>query len=156
MLVSNLTTLTSPALFLRLVVQRVLGSSKLMQGFGLNTCQRLVNFFLHHTQPLELLQVWLVIILSIDPPTPIHPNLPVITIQLWWGVPSSRPPRSQAAQNRVAQMVWQANWTHHATPLYILLSDIFRGQVPPDYGVNDRVYLDTAAWRQAIIDNWQW
>jgi hypothetical protein len=49
-------------------------------------------------------------------------------------------------------MVWEADWTHSATPLYILLSDIFRGQVPSAYGENDRVYLDTVAWRQAIID----
>ena len=100
--------------------------------------------------------MWLVIILSIDSPTPIHPKLPVITIELWRGVLPSRPAHPQAAQNRVAQMVWQANWTHHATPLYILLSDIFRGQVPPDYGANDHIDLDTVAWRQSIIDSWQW
>jgi hypothetical protein len=49
-------------------------------------------------------------------------------------------------------MVWEADWTHAATPLYILLSDIFRGQVPAAYGNNDRVQLDTVSWRQAIID----
>jgi hypothetical protein len=51
-------------------------------------------------------------------------------------------------------MVWEADWTHTATPLYMLLSDIFRGQVPAAYGNNDRVYLDTVAWQQAIIDAW--
>ena len=51
-------------------------------------------------------------------------------------------------------MVWAADWTHIATPLYILLSDIFRGQVPAAYGNNDRVQLDTVAWRQSIIDSW--
>jgi hypothetical protein len=52
-------------------------------------------------------------------------------------------------------MVWEADWTQAATPLYILLSDIFRGQVPADYGNHDHVDLDTVAWQQAIIDSWQ-
>jgi hypothetical protein len=51
-------------------------------------------------------------------------------------------------------MVWEADWTDAATPLYILLSDIFRGLAPTAYGNNDRVYLDTAAWRQAIISHY--
>lgn len=51
-------------------------------------------------------------------------------------------------------MVWAADWTHAATPLYILLSDIFRGQVPAAYGNNDRVQLDTVTWQQHIIDTW--
>ena len=51
-------------------------------------------------------------------------------------------------------MVWEADWTHSATPLYILLSDIFRGQAPAAYGNNVRVRLDTVAWGQAIIDAW--
>jgi hypothetical protein len=51
-------------------------------------------------------------------------------------------------------MVWEADWTHGATPFYILLSDIFRGQVHAAYGNNDRVHLDIVAWRQAIIDTW--
>jgi len=49
-------------------------------------------------------------------------------------------------------VVWEADWTQAATPMYILLSDIFRGEVPAAYGNNDRVYLDTVAWRQVIID----
>jgi hypothetical protein len=52
-------------------------------------------------------------------------------------------------------MVWEADWTLAATPLYILLSDIFRGQVPAAYGDNDRVHLNTIDWRQNIIDTWQ-
>jgi hypothetical protein len=51
-------------------------------------------------------------------------------------------------------MVWEVDWTHAATPLYILLSDIFIGQVPAAYGNNDCVHLDTVVWRQAIIDVW--
>jgi hypothetical protein len=51
-------------------------------------------------------------------------------------------------------MVWEADWTLVATPLYLLLSDIFRGQVPAVYGNSDHVHLNTAAWRQAIIDGW--
>jgi len=77
-----------------------------------------------------------------------------MTIQLWRGFPLNHLPRSPAAQQREARMVWEADWTHTATPLYILLSDIFRGQVPAAYGNNDRVHLDTVAWRQAIIDAW--
>jgi len=49
-------------------------------------------------------------------------------------------------------MVWEADWTHDTTPFYILLSDIFRGQVPAAYVKNDRVHLDIVAWRQALID----
>jgi len=51
-------------------------------------------------------------------------------------------------------MVWAADWTVAATPLYILLDDIFRGQVPAAYGNNDRVNLDTIGWRQTIITAW--
>jgi len=89
----------------------------------------------------------------IDPPIASHPNLPRITIQLWRGF-THNPLHSPAAQQREACMVWEADWTHTATPLYMLLSDIFREQVPAAYGNNDRVYLDTVAWRQAIIDAW--
>ena len=77
-----------------------------------------------------------------------------MTIQLWRGFSPNHPPRSAAAQQREARMVWEADWTHSATPLYILLSDIFRGQAPAAYGNNDRVHLDTVARRQAIIDAW--
>jgi len=52
-------------------------------------------------------------------------------------------------------MVWQADWTNNATPLHILLSDVFGGQAPPpQYGNNDRVDLDTISWRQCIRDAW--
>ena len=51
-------------------------------------------------------------------------------------------------------MVWEADWTQNATLFYLLLSDIFRGQVPVAYGNNDLVHLDTVAWQQAIIDAW--
>ena len=88
----------------------------------------------------------LVILLSIDPPAPAHPT-PKISIELWRGVPLGL----QDAPTRIAQMVWEADWTHHTGQFYILLADIFRGQVPPDYGVNDRILLNPAAWRQAII-----
>ena len=50
-------------------------------------------------------------------------------------------------------MVWATDWTNSATPLYILLSDIFGQQVPAAYGNNDRVYLDTVSWRQEIIES---
>lgn len=51
-------------------------------------------------------------------------------------------------------MVWSANWTLTASPLYILLADIFKGQVPAAYGNNDRVLLNTMTLRQSIVDAW--
>ncbi|KAF8227865.1 hypothetical protein L208DRAFT_1424622 [Tricholoma matsutake] len=75
-------------------------------------------------------------------------------LQLWRGFAPLHPPCSPAARQREACMVWAADWTHAATPLYILLSDIFRGQVPAAYGNNDCVQLDTVTWRQDIIDTW--
>ena len=95
------------------------------------------------------------ILVIIDPPVAAHPNLLVITIQLWRGFPPpARHPGGQA-QARVARMVWQKDWTKNASPLYLLLTDIFRGQVPPEYGQHDRVQLDTVAWREAILRGWQ-
>ncbi|KIJ99066.1 hypothetical protein K443DRAFT_180374 [Laccaria amethystina LaAM-08-1] len=100
----------------------------------------------------HLPEVQLVIILSIDPPAPDYPNLPRITIELWRGVAPSRPLRGDHARTRNGQMVWHADWTQQAGPLYILLADLFRGQVPQQYGVNnDRIVLDSAGWREAII-----
>ena len=97
----------------------------------------------------------LVILVIIDPPVAAHPNLPVITIQLWRGFfPPGRGPSGQA-QTRFARTVWQKDWTHNASPLYLLLTDIFRGQVPLEYGQHDRVQLDTVAWREAILKGWQ-
>jgi hypothetical protein len=126
-----------------------------MQDFGLNTCLRLVtfSFVAMHSQKHD--QVQLVILVSIDPPVAPYPNLPRITIQLWKGFPPCWPLCSPTGRQREARMVWEANWTHAATPLYILLSDIFRGQVPAAYGNNDHVHLNTADWRQAIIEAWQ-
>jgi len=102
-----------------------------------------------------MLEVQLAILVSIDKPAASHPNLPRITIQLWRGFTRNPPPRSAAARQRDARMVWQADWTLGATPLYILLADIFRGQAPAAYGNNDLVHLNTAAWRQDIIDAWR-
>jgi hypothetical protein len=74
-----------------------------------------------------------------------------------------RPPRSSAARQRVAHVVWRLvyEWCHivwirnNATPLHTLLSDIFGGQVPPpEYGNNDWVGLDTVAWRQRVVTAW--
>jgi hypothetical protein len=92
----------------------------------------------------ELLQVQLVMLLSIDPPIATHPDQPRTTIQLWRGF-------GPLNSSREARMVWEADWTHAATPLYFLLSDIFRGEVPAAYGDNDRVFLAGAEFRQVII-----
>ena len=37
---------------------------------------------------------------------------------------------------------------------YIRLADIFGARVPPEYGNNDRAYLDTACIRQGILDSY--
>ena len=49
---------------------------------------------------------------------------------------------------------WEADWTHDATPLYFLFSDIFRGPAPVDYGDVDRVQMDTVYWRETIINSY--
>ena len=126
-----------------------------MQSFGLNIPKRLANFFLATHSP-DLPQVQLVILISIDPPIASNPTFPRITVQLWRGFDPQHPSRltSAAFQVQEACMVWAANWTVAATPLYILLDDIFRGQVPAEYGNNDQVYLDTNGWHQTIITAW--
>jgi hypothetical protein len=126
-----------------------------MRSFGLNIPKRLPDFFLATHSP-DLPQVRLVILISIDPPIPPNPTFPRITVQLWRGFDLRHPSQLASAAFRVreARMVWAANWTVAATPLYILLDDIFRGQVPAEYGNNDRVYLDTNGWRQTIITAW--
>jgi hypothetical protein len=101
-----------------------------------------------HSQEI---QVQLVVIVSIDPFTAVNPR---ITIQLWKGFPPTRPQHQGISRQRIACRVWEADWTHAATPLYILLSDIFNGPAPPAYGNHDCVFLDTAAWREAIINAW--
>src|SRR3954451_19958094 len=97
-----------------------------------------------HSQ--EFHQVQLVILESIEPPHAPHMNLPGITILLWKGFAPSMAPGLPTDWQRETHMVWEADWTHVATPLYILLADIFRGQVPTAYGNNDCVHLNTAAW----------
>ena len=96
------------------------------------------------------------ILLSIDPPLPPHPNFPRIRVELWRGFPPARLPCTGAHhRTREGRMVWQADWTAAASPLYILLSDIFRGQTPTAYN-SDQVFLDTTHWRQQILNNyWQ-
>ena len=98
----------------------------------------------------------LVIIFSIDPPSHPFPNFPGIKIELFRGSPPTHPMQANStAQERIATKVWSCDWTQAATPFYILLSDIFRGQPPANYGGNvDRVFLDTQAWRLAIINKY--
>lgn len=93
------------------------------------------------------------ILLSIDPS--VQPNqAPRITVELWRPFqPAHMPICTAAHRQREGRKVWQADWTLAASPLYILLSDIFRGQIPPDYN-SDRIYLDTIRWRQIIINNY--
>ena len=49
-------------------------------------------------------------------------------------------------------MVWQADWTNNVTPLYVLLSDVFRQQVPAVYGDIDHFNLNTVDLQDVIID----
>lgn len=98
-------------------------------------------------------EIQLGILLSIDPPLPPHPTLPIITVELWRGFAPADQPRTHLHRMRQARMVWGANWTLAATPLFVLLSDIFRGQPPAAYN-SDRVFLDTTNWRQQIINNY--
>jgi len=94
----------------------------------------------------------LVILISIDSPIPPFPNFPRIRITLWRREdPSDRPVCPHAGRERIARDVWGADWTDAANPFYILLSDIFRGPPPASYGNRDRVYLNSQAWRDAII-----
>ena len=54
-------------------------------------------------------------------------------------------------QRHDACMVWEDDWSHAASPLYILLSDIFGDDVPEEYGKGDRVFVDTQGWRHDIL-----
>lgn len=96
----------------------------------------------------------MVVLLSIDPPLPAHPDLPRIYVELWRPFQSIEI-QGTAASQREARMVWSANWTFSATPMYIMLSDIFNGQVPAVYGDNDRVQLDIEVLREHIARAWQ-
>ena len=92
--------------------------------------------------------------MSISPPLAAHPNLPKIEVELWRACQATRPQRTPAARQREARMVWLSDWTLNAPSLYILLSDIFKGQAPAAYGNNDRVQLSTVTLRQSIVDAW--
>lgn len=86
---------------------------------------------------MELLQVQVVILILIDPPIVPHENLQ-IAVQIWREYSSAHILCSTAPQEREARMAWHADWTHVATPMYLLLSDIFGGQVPAYYGNNTK------------------
>jgi hypothetical protein len=85
-----------------------------------------------------------------------NPNSPRIKIQLWQGFPPVNPPSTQAAQQRVACVVWERDWKHATIPVYLLFSEISRGQleVPAAYVNHDWMHLDTEAWWQAIKDHY--
>ena len=52
-------------------------------------------------------------------------------------------------------MVWEDDWSHAASPLYILLADIFGDLVPKEYGENDRVSIDTQGWRLGMLQGFE-
>jgi len=80
-------------------------------------------------------------------------SLSQLSNQLWKRFPLPHP---TAAQEMQASKVWEADWTHQATPLYILLSDIFGPEVPAEYGNNDRVFLNSVRLRERILDSYTW
>lgn len=98
-------------------------------------------------------QVQLVFLISIDPPRPAHPTTPRITVQLWKGRAVTRPPcAGSTTRQREAYMVLEADWSLNATPVYVLLADVFGAHpVHAAYGNNDRAVLDTAWLRDTII-----
>ena len=115
------------ALCSRLGIQKVSRNSKSMPNFGSKMCPKIfpkfVNFFLYCHHSPERFQVRLFIIVLIDPPIPNPSNILKITIQLWRAI--------GIGQQRHACMVCQEDdWSHAASSLYILLSDIFGDQVP--------------------------
>jgi len=109
-----------------------------------------MRLWIEHT-----VEVGLGILLSIDPPVQPNPNIPRITIELWRSFDAVHPSRTPEHRMREGRRVWQADWTVAASPLYILLSDIFRGQIgiPAAYN-GDRILLDTIFWRRTIINNY--
>jgi stringent starvation protein B len=74
-------------------------------------------------------------------------------IQLWKRFPL---PNTTTAEEIQAYKVWEADWTQQATPLYILLSDIFGPKVPAEYGNNDRVFLNSVRVRERILESYTW
>jgi len=106
---------------------------------------QVTHFLFCPSFPLTILQVQVVVLLTIDRPK--------IAIELWKALPCLHGTRSAG---RTAAKVWSADWTNTATPMYILLSDIFRGDIPAVYGENLRVDIDTATLQQHIIDAWQY
>jgi hypothetical protein len=103
-------------------------------------------------------QVQLVFLILIDPPRPAHPTTPRITVQLWKGHAAIQPPHAgSAARQREAYMVLEADWSLNATPVYVLLADVFGAHpVHAAYGNNDRRVLDTAWLRDTIIRSYQY
>ena len=109
---------------------------------------------LFFTPTRQLLQVNLVVLICIDPPLP--PNTtPRIIFQSWRPVAPVRPLRpSSNAQPRIAQVVQNDDWTLNATPVRILLSEIFGVQIPAAYGGQIHVDINTQRLRQKIIDSY--
>jgi hypothetical protein len=102
-------------------------------------------------------QVQLVFLISIDPPCLAHPTTPRITLQLWKGRATTQPAHGGSTVcQREAYMVLEADWSLTATPVYVLLTDVFGAHpVHVAYGNNDRAVLDTAWLRDMIIHSYQ-
>jgi len=111
-------------------------------------CQLLPSFCRHHLTRTHF-QVRLFIIVLIEAPTPpLDQNIAKIIIQLWRAA-------GVDGQRHSASMVWEDDWSHAASPLYILLSDIFGDLVPKEYGENDRVSVNTQGWRLGILQGFE-
>jgi len=78
---------------------------------------------------------------QVCPFLPTHQNIPKIIIKLWQAV----------GTDGHFCMVWENDWSLAASPLHILLSDIFGDEVPKVYGENDRMSVDTESWQHKIL-----
>ena len=97
-------------------------------------------------------QVQLVFLILVDPPRLAHPTTPRITVQLWKGRTTCA---GSTTHERDAYMVLEADWSLNATPVYVLLTDVFGAHpVHAAYGNNDCAVLDTAWLRDTIIHSY--
>jgi len=107
------------------------------------------QLWLEHTDDVQL-----VVLISIDPPVAPNPT-PQITVLLWQPTnPVRTPCPGSHAQQRIAQIVQNDDWTLNETPIRILLSDIFGNQIPAAYVGHTHVDVNTQWLRQKIINSY--
>jgi hypothetical protein len=117
------------------------------------------HFFLSHG---NISQVWMVIIISIDPPLAnSNPATPQITVEHWKLRAIQQPLHSNStAHTMEAYQAWTSDWTT-AVPAnyYILLADLFGSSpIPAVYAGHTHLTFNNQCmvlWRQRIIDSYQ-